>query len=87
MNRFRSRRFTRWCPFVPAGLLGMIGLIVLCEIFLAHRTRDFMGESVVSWSWGAKSARHDAAKAEILCLGDSTVKFGVASRVIERQTG
>jgi len=71
----------------PLGLLGMVALVIAVESYLAGRSIDFMGDAAYAWRWGARSAVRDASKSEILCFGDSLVKFGVAPRVVEGRSG
>ncbi len=75
-----------WRRF-PLGFLGMVVLLILGESYVARRARDFMGDAAYAWQWGARSADRDANGAEILCVGDSTIKFGIAPRVIASRTG
>ncbi len=71
----------------PLGFLGMVVLLILGESYVARRARDFMGDAAYAWRWGARSADRNAKGSEILCVGDSTIKFGIAPRVIESRTG
>ena len=71
----------------PFGLIGMVVLVAGVESYLASRSVDFMGDAAHAWRWGAKAAARDALKSEILCFGDSLVKFGVAPRVVEGRSG
>ncbi len=72
---------------LPLGFVGMVSLLILGETCLAIRAPDFLGEIAYAWRWGARSAQRDAPKSEVLCFGDSLVKFGVAPRVVESRTG
>ena len=72
---------------LPLGLVGMICLVLACETFVSNRSLDFMGDAAFAWRWGWKSAGRDALKSNMLCFGDSLVKFGVAPRVIEDRSG
>lgn len=72
---------------LPLGLVGMVVLIIVVEFCLATRSLDFMGDAAYAWQWAAKAAGRDALGSEVLCLGDSLVKFGVAPRVIESRSG
>ncbi len=72
---------------LPLGLVGMLGLLALIELTLANRSLDFSGDAAFGWRWGAKAASREAPGSEILCFGDSLVKFGVAPRVVETRSG
>lgn len=79
-NDTRSRRF--W----PAGLLGMLALVACIEVAIGHPDR-FVGLSD-QWYW--RLAKRDAERMQgrdILAMGDSLVKLGVAPGVIQRVTG
>lgn len=77
-----SRR-GRW----PWGLLGMLGLVLLVEGFIARRTLDFTDTGTLSWRLGAEAVAREAPRCEVLCLGDSLVKHGLLPRVIEARSG
>ncbi len=79
-----SRGFRRG---LPGGLVGMIALVALVEWALSARDRDLTADISTTWRWSRMSSTRDAPKAKILCLGDSLVKFGVAPRIIEQETG
>ena len=84
MDHLWDRRGSgRW----PRGFAGMVVLIVLCEAYLSSRAPDFRGDVPFAWHWGARMAQRDAVPADILCFGDSLVKYGLAPRVVEQQTG
>jgi len=73
----------RW----PWGLVGMIGLVAGVEAGLARRQVDFTNEVYASWERGRQTAGNEAARAEVLCFGDSIVKLGVAPKVLEERMG
>jgi len=72
---------------LPWGLLGAAVLVLLGESFLAVRDIAFTSPLLSSWSMGGESLRREAPRAEVLCLGDSLLKFGVAPRVLEERLG
>jgi hypothetical protein len=65
----------------------MVCLVVMAEWFVARHDRDF--RHVWGWDWRLTSQAIDreAAGCELLCLGDSLVKFGVAPQVLEQRLG
>jgi hypothetical protein len=69
----------RW----PLGLLGMLGLALAVERGLARLDLDLMEPWHWDWQVAGKAARREAKWAEVLCLGDSLVKFGVQPVVLE----
>ncbi len=76
-------RFRRW----PLGLFGMIALVVSVETFLARHRHEYMDFISVSWALSGQEARGEAVGSEVICLGDSELKFGLSPLVIERITG
>lgn len=72
---------------LPSGLLGMLCLVAACEAVLAGHSADLMSDAPFAWRWADKAATRGAVDSEILCLGDSLVKFGIAPRVVEGRTG
>ena len=71
---------------IPWSLIGMIALIVAVEWF---ERRHYAQSNLLAISWADTSRRLDkiARGADILCFGDSLVKHGVQSAVLERATG
>jgi hypothetical protein len=84
MGRSRVRT---WWDASPRGLLGMLALVVLVEGYVARRALDFTTPWAADWKMTGKAAKKDAARAEVLCFGDSLAKFGVMPKVIEEQIG
>ncbi len=73
-----SRR--RW----PAGLAGMLALMIVVESGLIRVSREIGTLTSADWRRDRQAATSEAvARAEILCLGDSQVKTGVAPVVLE----
>ncbi len=77
---------TRGGP-APWGLLGMLVLVTLVESYVVRRDLDFTTRTDFDWKQTAFAASHRAAKAEILCFGDSQVKFGVQPKLLEERLG
>lgn len=72
---------------VPAGLLGMLGLVLLIEACVG-RWYPLQGYHVrLDWRLTASRAVREAVRSEVLCLGDSQVKLGVQPRVVESELG
>jgi hypothetical protein len=72
----------------PWGAIGTIVLIAAVEL-LVHRVEDryFTTNAALSWAFGGRAADRKAAGRDVLCFGDSMVKFGVAPRVLEDRLG
>lgn len=73
----------------PLGLVGMIGLVVAVEIWLAAHA-VVMSDDPVALRWGAigRTAGGDEVKrSEVLCFGDSLVAHGVYPRIFETWLG
>ena len=66
----------------------MLVLVVPIERFMAAHRFGFTGNAqVLAWRMSAAAIRGEAARAEVLCFGDSLVKFGVLPRVLEAGLG
>ena len=88
---------------VPWGLTAMVGLLLAIEILGVRRDPSLLSLHATSWRLTAKqldrlcrghsdaSGRATVVPAntgpEILCFGDSLVKFGVYPRVLEKLSG
>lgn len=72
---------------VPWGFLGMLALVALGEWSFTRHEMDVLAPWHWDWRHTGKAARTQAPKAEILCFGDSLVKFGVLPAVVEARTG
>ena len=77
-----QNRPRRWA----GGLLGMIALVALIEVGIGARP-DLAAPVALEWRYGAKAIPRRARQAEILCLGDSLIKFGINPSVLERHLG
>ena len=71
----------------PAGLLGMLVLVALVEAALAARHLDFATVATDDWRRTASAATTRAVGRDVLCFGDSLIKYGVLPRVIEARAG
>jgi hypothetical protein len=72
---------------VPWGLVGMIGLVVAAERFVARNDADFTGHAAWDWRLSRRAAGAVAPGCEVLCFGDSLVKYGVQPRVLQARLG
>jgi hypothetical protein len=73
---------------IPWGLIGAIALIALGERYIArHERESFTTNVAASWKQAGRAAQHEALSCDVLCFGDSMIKFGIAPRVIEERTG
>ena len=72
---------------LPAGLLGMIAIIIAIEGYVVHREPDLMRHEVLDWRTTSRQSTRNAPKAKMLILGDSMVKFGVQPHVLRVETG
>ena len=73
---------------LPWGLLGMLLLVLAAEAALARKEVDFTSDPW-GWDWpsNGRAATRMSRDREILCFGDSLIKFAVMPRVVERRTG
>jgi hypothetical protein len=73
---------------LPWGLFGMLALVVLAERFVDGRKMDFLDTD--DWNYRASqraSSSREVLRSEVLCFGDSLVKFGVIPRAVGDRTG
>jgi hypothetical protein len=69
------------------GLLGAIALVIAAESFVAsHEAERFTTNTAASWRQTGRAAGK-ASRCDVLCFGDSMVKFGLSPAVIEARTG
>ena len=73
----------RW----PSGLMGMIALVIAVELVVAGRHLDFTTVAADDWRRTGEAAAAQAPGRDVLCFGDSLIKYGVLPRVIEAETG
>jgi hypothetical protein len=74
----RDRRRGR----LPLGLLGMAGLLLAVEGFVARDDVHFATDWSADRRLALRMLRRGAAGCEILCFGDSQIKFGVVPGLI-----
>lgn len=72
---------------LPLGLFGMLALVAVLEGAVERGGPRFQDPVSYSWSFSARAAGEWAPGADVLCLGDSLVKHGLAPAVIEDVTG
>jgi hypothetical protein len=77
----RVRRQVAW------GLLGMLGLVAAAESFVSRNALWFMNSSELDWMSSGRATAKQATPFEVLCFGDSMLKFGIAPRVLEAKLG
>lgn len=71
---------------VPAGLLGMVPLVLAAELILGASDR-FATDAALCWRTAARAASGPAVGCGVLLFGDSMVKIGVLARVVEERAG
>lgn len=74
-------------PAVPGGLLAMLGMVAGVETYLARRDLDFSTVWAQDWRAGGEAARVEAPTCNILCFGDSLLKYGIIPKVVESRAG
>lgn len=73
---------------MPWGLLGMLALVVPVEVWVHSHERSMFQENVpASWKQSARAAQREAVASQVLCFGDSMIKFGVSPLMIRERTG
>ncbi len=78
-----ERRPGRW----PQGLVGMLAIVAAFESYLAAHPDDFAEFSASDWRLAKRAVSEKARDAQVLCFGDSLLKFGVVPDVIQQRTG
>jgi hypothetical protein len=74
-------------PATPLGLIGMIALVVLCELSFTSLEKDHITNDAYDWRVGGRAAKARATHAKILCVGDSQLKLGVMPKVLQARLG
>ncbi|GAC1464114.1 MAG: hypothetical protein NVSMB9_02420 [Isosphaeraceae bacterium] len=83
-----SRARARACRgAAPWGLVGMVALVILGEWSFKRCELDVIAPWHWDWRHTGEAAKSRAARAEVLCFGDSLLKFSVLPRVIEARAG
>jgi hypothetical protein len=70
-------------PNLPLGLLGMLALIVVVESLVMGHDHDLTTLIAGNWRIEGQAPARVASRNEILCFGDSMVKFGIQPRVLQ----
>jgi hypothetical protein len=65
----------------------MLVLVAAAELFVSRNALTFMDTTEFDWMSSRRATRKLAAKCDILCFGDSMLKFGVVPRVLEATLG
>jgi hypothetical protein len=61
----------------------MLALVTLVEVFVSRHHLLLMDSLDLDWQTTSRLARQRASKCDILCFGDSMIKFGIAPRVLD----
>ena len=72
---------------LPAGLVGMLALVLAVETVITTHRADLAPVWAEDWRFSAWAASRQAPGSDVLCFGDSLVKYGVLPRAIEAKTG
>ena len=72
---------------VPWGLVGMISLMTIVEGYIGRNDLDFRHPWGWDWKQTVRAIGREARGCEVLCFGDSLVKYGVVPRVLEARLG
>ena len=72
---------------IPSGFLGMLALVVAVEWTIADRHLDFTTVWADDWRRSAEAAARQVKGRDVLCFGDSLVKFAVLPRQVEARAG
>jgi hypothetical protein len=72
---------------LPTGLIGMVALVLAVEGVVTRLEPHLTTVWAADWKQTGQAAGGRARRAEILCFGDSLVKFGVLPRVVAAKSG
>jgi hypothetical protein len=74
---------------LPAGLVGMAGLVLVIEWLVAIGTAGAEPQSRVehSWRFTAQHVPRRGERLDVVCFGDSLVKLGILPRVLQAHSG
>jgi Protein of unknown function (DUF1574) len=76
-----------WALRLPWGLIGVLALVVPVEWYVAGNPQRFMTTIEMDWRVVGKEAAAVAPGVDVLCFGDSMLKFGLAPNVLEDRLG
>lgn len=65
------------------GLLGMLALVVTTETFIIHRGTGLGAAQAWMWNSCGRAASRSSKDCQVVCLGDSQVKHGLMTNVLE----
>lgn len=82
-RRVAARSATAW----PGGLLGALVLVMAFETAVVSAGPRFQDPVACCWALAAEDAQTKAPGCEVLLVGDSLVKHGLAPRVLNEVTG
>lgn len=71
----------------PLGLIGMIALILPVEAYVSRRGMDFLDADDMAYRHVRHASAREARTVQVLCLGDSLMKYGVAPRAVRDRSG
>ena len=71
----------------PAGLLGMVVLVVLAERSVMHSKSEFMSFEEEGYVRARQVASRGVTRVRVLCFGDSLIKQGVVPAAVEERSG
>lgn len=72
---------------VPWGLLGMLVFVGAIERFAFDHNPAYLSMHAAGWRYAGRAAIKDSLTSDVLCFGDSQVKFGVLPPVLTALTG
>jgi hypothetical protein len=74
-------------PSISWGFLGMLVLVWAIEHNLVRNHLGIQNAHGLSWAYAGNHAKRDAPGREILCFGDSLMKYGLLPRALTQETG
>jgi len=72
---------------LPWGFLGMAVLVLATELYVGGNGSLFSNPLGLEWRFAAHAARVNAPSCEVLCFGDSLMRYGIVPKVLETILG
>jgi len=72
---------------IPAGLLGMLLLVLLTERYIAQHNVDYKRSDYWDWRSTSRAAGSNVKDCQVLCLGTSRIQQSVLPNLIEAGSG
>src|SRR5262249_27376980 len=72
---------------IPLGMIGMLVLTSAVETFVSRHGSRWTSLSLQDWRITRKAAERKSRACDVLCFGNSMIKYGVLPTILEARTG